>query len=104
VGRHLNLRLADLIHATRKSGIVALGSGGTVAISAALVERGAIAPVTGVLLACGSAAGVWIAALFAVQHPLLPELKAPVVRVFYAVSRLIGHVPIAAARTDRDVC
>ncbi|KRR18671.1 oligosaccharide flippase family protein [Bradyrhizobium retamae] len=104
VGRHLNLRLADLIHATRKSGIVALCSGATVAICAALVERGTIGPVAGILVACGSAAGVWIAALFAVQHPLLPELKAPVARVFYAASRLIGHVPVAAARTDRDVC
>jgi O-antigen/teichoic acid export membrane protein len=50
--------------------------------SQAAVERGTIGPLAGVLVACGSAAGVWIAALFAVQHPLLPELKAPVARVF----------------------
>ena len=99
-----DLRLADLIHATRKSAIVALCSGTTFAICASLVERNTIGPVAGVLVACGSAAGVWIAALVAMQHPLLPELKAPLARVFYAASRLVGHVPVPAARTDRDVC
>jgi O-antigen/teichoic acid export membrane protein len=103
VGRHLNLRPVDLFYATRKSGIVALCSGATVAICASLVERGTIGPVAGIFVACGSAAGVWTAALFAVQHPLLQELRAPLARVFSAASRLVGHVPVPAARADRDV-
>ncbi|MFG3595149.1 oligosaccharide flippase family protein [Bradyrhizobium sp. RDI18] len=104
VGRHLNLRLADLIHSMQKSGIVAVCSGATAAICASLVEQGMIGPAAGILVACASAAGVWIAALFAVQHPLLPELKAPIARVRSATSRLVGHVPVPAARTDRDIC
>ena len=69
-----------------------------------LVERGTdrtCGRYSGRLRGCRS---VWLAALFAVQHPLLPELKAPLARVFYAASRLVGHVPVPAARTDRDVC
>jgi O-antigen/teichoic acid export membrane protein len=104
VGRHLDLRFADLVQATQKSGIVALCSCATVAIFASLVEHGLIGPVAGIFVACATAAAVWLAALFAVQHPLLPELKAPLSRVLSAAGRFTGRVPVPAVRTDRDVC
>jgi O-antigen/teichoic acid export membrane protein len=104
VGRHLDLRFADLVQATQKSGIVTLCSCATVAICASLVEHGLIGPVAGIFVACATAAAVWLAALFAVQHPLLPELKAPVSRVLSAAGRFTGRVPVPAVRTDRDVC
>ena len=61
VGRHLNLRLVDLIRCDTKSGIVALCSGATVAICASLVERGTIGPVAGISSRAVHAAGVWTA-------------------------------------------
>lgn len=103
VGRHLNLRLADITHATRKSGIVALCSGATVAICAWLIDYGLIGPVIGMLAASGIGLGAWLTALIAVQHPLLPELKAPAGRLLSAAWRLAGFVPVPAVRTDRDV-
>jgi O-antigen/teichoic acid export membrane protein len=104
VGRHLDLRLADFVQATQKSGMVALCSCVTVAICASLVEQGLIGPVVGIFVACGTAAAVWLAAVFAVQHPLLPELKAPVSRVLSIAGRFTGRVPVAAVRGDHDVC
>jgi hypothetical protein len=104
VGRHLDLRFADLVQATQKSGMVALSSCATVAICASLVEHGLFGPVIGIFVACGTAAVVWLAALFAVQHPLLPELKGPVSRVLSAAGRLTGRVPVPVVRADRDIC
>jgi O-antigen/teichoic acid export membrane protein len=103
VGQHLDLRLADFIRSTQKSGIVALCSGATAAICASFVEHGTIGSVAGIFVACGTVAGVWLAALLAVQHPLLAELKAPVARMSSAAQRLMGRVPVPAVRTDRDV-
>lgn len=93
LGRHLDLRLADFVQATQKSGMVALCSCAAVAICAALVEQGLIGPVVGILVACATGAAVWLAALFAVQHPLLLELRALVSRVLSAVGRFTGRVP-----------
>jgi O-antigen/teichoic acid export membrane protein len=104
VGRHLDLRLADFIHSIQKSGFVALCVGVTVAICATLIEHGTLGVVAGIFVACGTAAGVWLVALFFVKHPLLAELKAPVARVLSVASRFVGHVPLSAIRTDRDVC
>jgi O-antigen/teichoic acid export membrane protein len=104
IGRHLDLRLADIINATQKSGLVALCSGATVAVCASLVDYGFVGPVPGILAACGTAAAAWLAALVAVQHPLLPELKEPAGRLLSAAWRLAGLVPVPAIRTDRDVC
>jgi O-antigen/teichoic acid export membrane protein len=104
VGRHLDLRFSDLVQATQKSGMVALCSCAAVAICASLIEHGLIGPVTGIFVACATAATVWLAAVFAVQHPLLQELKEPVSRGLSAARRFTGRVPVSAVRTDRDVC
>jgi O-antigen/teichoic acid export membrane protein len=104
VGRHLDLRFGDLVRATQKSAIVALCSCTTAAICALLVERGLIGPVAGLFVACASAAALWLAALFAVQHTLLPELKGALAGVLSAAGRFTGRVPVPAVRTDRDVC
>ncbi|WP_454630057.1 oligosaccharide flippase family protein [Bradyrhizobium cenepequi] len=103
VGRHLDLRLADFVQATQKSGMVALCICATAAACATLVEHGLIGPVAGIFVACATIGVVWLAALFAVQHPLLQELKAPVSRVLSAAGRFTGRVPVPAVRTDRDV-
>jgi O-antigen/teichoic acid export membrane protein len=103
VGRHLDLRLADIIHATQKSGLVALCSGATVAVCASLVEYGLIGSVAGIFVACVAAAATWLGALVAVQHPLLPELKEPAGRLLSAAWRP-RLVPVPAIRADRDVC
>jgi hypothetical protein len=84
--------------------MVALCSCATVAICAWLVEQGLIGPVVGIFVACGTGAAVWLAALFALQHPLLSELKAPVSRVLSIAGRFTGRVPVPAVRGDRDVC
>jgi O-antigen/teichoic acid export membrane protein len=104
ISRHLNLRLADITHATRKSGFVVLCSGTTVAICATLVEYGLIGSLAGIFVACVATASAWLAALIAVKHPLLPELKAPANRVLSALWNFVGVAPVAAAPTDRDVC
>ncbi|MGO4509325.1 polysaccharide biosynthesis protein [Bradyrhizobium sp. MOS001] len=104
VSRHLDLRFTDFVHALRKSGMVALCCCATVAICAALVEHGLIGPVAGIFVACGAVAAMWLAALFAVQHPLLPELKAPVSRLVSTAWRSTGRVPVPVAQGDRDVC
>jgi O-antigen/teichoic acid export membrane protein len=103
IGRHLDLRFADLVRATQKSGVVALCSCATVAICASLVEQGLIGPVAGIFVACGTTAATWLATVFAVQHPLLPELIAPVSRVLSAAGHFTGRVPVPAVRADRDV-
>ncbi len=103
VGRHLDLRFADFVHAMHKSGIVALCCCVTVAICASLVEYGLVGPVAGIFVACGSAAAMWLAAVFAVQHPLLPELTAPVSRLVSAW-RSTSRAPVPAVQGDRDVC
>jgi O-antigen/teichoic acid export membrane protein len=104
VSRHLDLRFAEFVRALYKSGMVALCCYAAVAICAALVEHGRIGPVAGIFLACGAAAAMWLAALFAVQHPLLPELKAPISRLVSTAWRSAGRVPIPVAQGDRDVC
>lgn len=104
VSRHLDLQLADVICSTRKSGVVALCSGATVAICASLTEYGVVGPVIGISIACIATAGAWLASLIAVQHPLLPELAAAARRALSVVWRPVGLAPVPAARTDRDVC
>jgi O-antigen/teichoic acid export membrane protein len=104
IGRHLDLRLADIIHATQKSGVVALCSGAAVAGCASLVEYGLIGSLAGIFVACVAAATAWLGTLAAVRHPLLPELKEPASRVVSAAWCLAGVVPVPAVRTDRDVC
>lgn len=54
-----------------------------------------------ILVARATGAAVWLAVL---QHPLLPELKAPVSRVLSAVGRFTGRIPVPAVRADHDVC
>jgi O-antigen/teichoic acid export membrane protein len=103
VGRHLDFRFADFVQATQKSSMVALCSCAAVAICASLVEQDLIGPVVGIFVACATGAAVWLAALFAVQHPLLPELKALVSRLLSAVG-FTGRVTVPAVRADRDVC
>lgn len=104
VGRHLDLRFTDFVQATQKSAIVALCSCATAAICALLVERGLMGPIAGIFVACASAAALWLAALFAVQHPLLPELKGPLAGVLSVAGRFMGRVAVPAVGTDRDVC
>jgi O-antigen/teichoic acid export membrane protein len=104
VSRHLDLRLADIIRSTRKSGVVAFCTGAAVAICASLVEHGLVGPVAGIFIAGTAAAAAWLAALVAVQHPLLPEVKAPAGRALSALWRVAGLIPVPATRTDRDVC
>jgi O-antigen/teichoic acid export membrane protein len=102
ISRHLDLRLSDIVRATRKSGVVVLCSGATAAVCAALTEYRLMGPVTGILVACAATSAAWLAAVVAVRHPLLPELEAPAGRVLSTISRFIGIAPVAAARTDRD--
>lgn len=104
ISRHLHLRIADLVHATRKSVVVMLCSGTSAALCAALVDYGLIGPLAGILLACVATAAAWLAALVVVRHPLLQELEAPANRVLSVIWRFAGGAPVAAARTDRDVC
>jgi O-antigen/teichoic acid export membrane protein len=104
ISRHLDLRFADMIYATRKSGVVTLCSGGTAAICALLVEYRLIGSVAGILIASVATACAWLAALIAVRHPLLRELGAPFRRVRSAIWRFAGVAPVAAAPLDRDVC
>jgi O-antigen/teichoic acid export membrane protein len=103
VSYHLELRPIDIVRATRKSGIVALCSGAAVVICASLIDDGVIGPLAGIFGAFGAAAGAWLAAMVAVQHPLLPTLKMAADGVLSAAWRLGFHVPVPA-RSDRDVC
>ena len=102
IGWRLDLRFSDLIKATQKSGMVAFCSSAAVAVCALLIEQSLIGPVVGIFVACGTAATVWLAAILAVRHPLLSELKTPISRVLSAVGRFMGRVPVPAA--DRDGC
>jgi O-antigen/teichoic acid export membrane protein len=104
ISRHLDLRLADIVNATRKSGVVMLCSGATATICALLVEYRLVGSVAGILIGCAATAGAWLAALIAVRHPLLSELKAPASRMLFAKWRFAGGAPVVATRTDRDVC
>jgi O-antigen/teichoic acid export membrane protein len=102
VGRHIDLTLADLVQATKKSGIVALCSGAAVALCASLIESGLIGSIPGILIGLLVAAVAWLAAMLAVQHPLLVELKAPATQTLFTALRLAGFVPAAAMPTERD--
>lgn len=102
ISRRLDLRWRDLARATWKSGIIAICCGGTAAIGAALIDYGVVGTVAGIFLACLTTAGAWLVALFAVQHPLLSELKEPARQIRFAIWRIVGVVPVAAVRTDRD--
>ena len=104
ISRHLDLRVADLVHATGKSLVVMLCSGTAAALSSALVEYNVIGPLAGILVACIATAAAWLVALVAVRHPLLRELEAPANRVLSVMWRFAAGAPVAAARTDRDVC
>lgn len=104
ISRHLGLRWADLIHATWKSAVVAMCCGVTAALGAALVDTGQVGPMTGILIGCIGTAAAWLVALFALQHPLLPELREPARQVRSAIWRIAGMAPVKAVRTDRDAC
>ena len=51
-----------------------------------------------------AAAAVWLASSFAVQHPLLPELRGPLLGALSTIGRLIGRVQAPVVRADRDIC
>lgn len=104
VGRHLELTPIDIVRATRKSGVVAACSGIAAAIGAALIDYGLIGDVAGVIAACAAAAAAWLAALMAVQHPLLPKLKAAASGALFITWRIGVPVPVSSVRPDRDAC
>ncbi|MCA6107167.1 oligosaccharide flippase family protein [Bradyrhizobium cenepequi] len=104
VGRHLDLRLTDIVRATWKSGIVALCSGASAAIWAPLIDYGVIGSVAGIFAAFAVAAGAWLAAVIVVQHPLLPFVRTAADRVLLSAWRLKGPVAVPAVRSDRDAC
>lgn len=102
VGRHLDLRFIDFVHATNKSGVVALCCCMTAVICALVFELGLIGPMAAIFMACGTVAATWLAAIFAVQHPLLPELKPPTLRLVPAALQSAGRVPLPIPQRDRD--
>lgn len=104
VGRHLELRPIDILRATQKSGVVAAGSGVAAAIGAALIDYGVIGQAAGVIAACAAAAAAWLAALVAVQHPLLPKLKMAAGEALFITWRIGVPVPLSSGRPDRDGC
>lgn len=104
ITRHLDLRFADIVYATRKSAIVMLCSGIVAALCGALVEYSLVGPLVGILIACVATAAAWLAALAVSRHPLLSELEEPASRVLSVVRRFAGTSSVAPARTDRDVC
>jgi hypothetical protein len=101
VGRHINLNLADLVLATKKSGIVTICSGTTIAICASVIDSGVIGPVLGIFVGFLMAAVAWLAAVLVVRHPLLVELRAPASQTLSAILRFVGFVPTTAERDFR---
>ncbi|WP_022722512.1 oligosaccharide flippase family protein [Rhodopseudomonas sp. B29] len=102
ISRHLDLRWMDFVHATWKSGIVALACGATAAIAAAIIDFKLIGPFAGIIVACISVAGSWFLALYAVQHPLLLELSEPIRRIRSAVGRIGGAASLRRAGVNQD--
>jgi O-antigen/teichoic acid export membrane protein len=75
IGRHLDISLLDVFHATFKSGIVTLSSSAAAAVCAAMVEYGLMGPVLGLALAGISASTCWLLIVVVIEHPLLPRLQ-----------------------------
>ena len=75
IGRHLDISLHDVFHATFKSGIVTLSSSSAAAVCAAMVKYGLTSPVLGLALACISASVCWLLMVVVTEHPLLPRLQ-----------------------------
>jgi O-antigen/teichoic acid export membrane protein len=75
IGRHLDISLLDVLHATSKSGIVTLSSSGAAAVCAAMVEYGVMSPLLGLALASISASMCWLLIVFVTEHPLLTRLQ-----------------------------
>jgi len=75
IGRHLDISLLDVFHATFKSGIVTLSSSGAAAVCAAMVDYGLMSPLLGLALACVSASMSWLLIVVVTEHPLLPRLQ-----------------------------
>jgi O-antigen/teichoic acid export membrane protein len=75
IGRHLDISLLDVFHATFKSGIVTLFSSGAAAVCAAMVEYGLMRPILGLAVACISASMCWLLIVVVTEHQLLPRLQ-----------------------------
>jgi O-antigen/teichoic acid export membrane protein len=75
IGKHLDISLLDVYHATFKSGIVTLFSSGAAAVCAVMVEYGSMGPILGLALACISASMCWLLIVVVTEHPLLARLQ-----------------------------
>lgn len=104
VGRRLDLSLRELVHAMRKSGLVALCSGVVMAAGAAAADYGLFGSVAAVAVSGILAAAAWLATLIAVDHPLLPALKSGAGGLRSAMWRGGVPVPVPAIPPDRDAC
>jgi len=102
VGRHLNLNFVDVVLATKKSGIVTVCSGATIAICASVIDSGVIGAVPGIFVGLLAAAVAWLAAVLAVRHPLLAEVSTPATQILSAALHFVGLVPATATRGERD--
>ncbi len=103
ISHRLGLRIGDILHATWKSAVVMLSCGAAAAICAAMVEYRLVGPAAGIAVSCVATGAVWIAAVIATRHSMLPELEASASRVLLAMSRFIGISRVATAKPNRDV-
>jgi O-antigen/teichoic acid export membrane protein len=75
IGRHLNISLREILHATYKSGLVALCSSAATAVCATMAEYGLIQQVWGLALGCLFASMCWLFMVVVTEHPILPRLQ-----------------------------
>ena len=75
IARRIRMRFVDLLLALRKSALVACCSGVTAASGAAAINFGLLGPGAGIIVSCCLTGAAWLAALVAVDHPLLTVLR-----------------------------
>src|SRR5690242_2409468 len=75
IGRHLNISLREILHATYKSGLVALCSSAATAVCATMAEYGLIQQAWGLALGCLFASMCWLFMVIVTDHPILPRLQ-----------------------------
>jgi O-antigen/teichoic acid export membrane protein len=88
VSQHLEIRLADLFHATLRSGIVTACSTAGAVVSIALTDFSFASPIQELFLSIVSAAVGWGLGLVITKHPILVHVRSVVSDVANAARKL----------------
>ncbi|MBB4200382.1 O-antigen/teichoic acid export membrane protein [Rhodoblastus sphagnicola] len=100
--RRLDVEVAEIARALRKSALVATACGCAAAVGAAALQAGWLGPLASLAVGGVLVAFAWLAALAATDHPLLTEVVAACGGSIPSFGRAAASAPAPVVRPQRD--